>query len=1014
MMVLTLLCLALTAVDQPVALEVAQTVNLLSNSSFEEGGATPSWWGRYPGRDEDGNRHLRDATTGHTGHCSALIDAVTEKPAGKPPVQWSKYDLPVEGGTTLIASFWIKSDGCSPGYAGVHFYAAQRVHLGFVKIPGPREAKDWTAVRQAVPVPPEAVSFGFVLYAHQPGRTWFDDAVLLQTPSTAAVRTTPTVDGKLDEPCWSPDRAIQSFVVLTGDKLPADPISAWTAFDDDALYVAFRCPYPKGAKLLLNATQHDGTTWLDDSLEVYLDPGRQFGDYYQFCVNAAGVLRDQRGKDERWSSGATAATVRGDDVWTCELRIPFEKLGIGLEVKDRWGLNLVRNDRTRGETSTWSLGGFHEPRRFGTVTLEPDLSRHYADSVGRRLDRLAERQDSFRQELQASGLGPEVVQAAQDELARSVTVVKQLDQVSESGRAPAGWDDARAKLAAAEAAVVSAREAAVKVLYGAQGGQAFHLVIADSLSKVRRDGDILEGLLASRVRLDAAGDEAESFQLVVVPDGQDLSGVTVDASALKGPGGEVPLRWHRVGYVETSQPKYVVDYVGWWPDPLYPAGPFDVSAGQRQPLWLTAEVPADQLAGEYQGTVTVSCGDAKVAVPVTLRVRDFTLPRPGALATSFGLYAWVLSGWYHKEAYQQAMKPEVFQRWCAFLNHYRLTAKNIGREYTQLKPTDDGYEADLAPLDETVKPLLAEGLDPRGFSVYRLPSGPSVKQTGDQTDTDDWAARVKAYDTAWRQRGLPEGVFIYGVDEPHPEMYPILQEAYRKVKAVAPQYPIMQTIGDPHPDALVGLVDIWCPLTARADQGFYHERQRAGDTFWTYICCSPHPPYANFFIDQPATDHRVLFWQVKQLGATGLLYWCVCWWYGAPNAVSGQPHFPDVPFQTDGQRSSLVSHGVNGDGLLVYPGPDETPWPSLRLEIVRDGIEDYEYLALLDRLVAEADRLPAAQRPKELLARAKALQAVPESISQSMTEYTKESRLMIERRRQVAEVIEGLSAAVQP
>ena len=36
---------------------------------------------------------------------------------------------------------------------------------------------------------------------------------------------------------------------------------------------------------------------------------------------------------------------------------------------------------------------------------------------------------------------------------------------------------------------------------------------------------------------------------------------------------------------------------------------------------------------------------------------------------------------------------------------------------------------------------------------------------------------------------------------------------------------------------------------------------------------------------------------------------------------------------------------VNGDGFLVYPGP-EGPVNSIRWEVIRDGIEDYDYLVL--------------------------------------------------------------------
>ncbi len=49
--------------------------------------------------------------------------------------------------------------------------------------------------------------------------------------------------------------------------------------------------------------------------------------------------------------------------------------------------------------------------------------------------------------------------------------------------------------------------------------------------------------------------------------------------------------------------------------------------------------------------------------------------------------------------------------------------------------------------------------------------------------------------------------------------------------------------------------------------------------------------------------------------------------------------------------------GGNGDGTLFYPGrPDrigghtDIPIESIRLKLIREGMEDYEYLALLARL----------------------------------------------------------------
>ena len=96
---------------------------------------------------------------------------------------------------------------------------------------------------------------------------------------------------------------------------------------------------------------------------------------------------------------------------------------------------------------------------------------------------------------------------------------------------------------------------------------------------------------------------------------------------------------------------------------------------------------------------------------------------------------------------------------------------------------------------------------------------------------------------------------------------------------------------------------------------------------------------------------------------------------------------------------------VNGDGLLVWPGPNLEPIPSIRLECIRDGIEDYEYLALLGRLVEEAKEMGVATK---LVAEAEELLVVPEEISASMTDYTKDAGLVLERRRMVGDMIEVL------
>ena len=107
----------------------------------------------------------------------------------------------------------------------------------------------------------------------------------------------------------------------------------------------------------------------------------------------------------------------------------------------------------------------------------------------------------------------------------------------------------------------------------------------------------------------------------------------------------------------------------------------------------------------------------------------------------------------------------------------------------------------------------------------------------------------------------------------------------------------------------------------------------------------------------------------------------------------------------------------NGDGRFIYP-PEaaadanldqpvlEGPVDSIRWEMLRDGIEDYEYLAILKRLIqTHKTKLSSNQHQQytELL-------KVPESITKDMTHFTKDPTPIEEQRYKVAQAIEQLSS----
>ena len=110
---------------------------------------------------------------------------------------------------------------------------------------------------------------------------------------------------------------------------------------------------------------------------------------------------------------------------------------------------------------------------------------------------------------------------------------------------------------------------------------------------------------------------------------------------------------------------------------------------------------------------------------------------------------------------------------------------------------------------------------------------------------------------------------------------------------------------------------------------------------------------------------------------------------------------------------STIGFNKNGDGQLIYPGPDGLPYSSVRFETIRDGIEDYEYLHMLQSLVDELRRcdgdsiVVACRRAEELLS------TIREQIVKSPKQYTRDPDELLRFRDLIAEEIVGFHMACQ-
>ncbi|MFQ6097800.1 MAG: carbohydrate binding family 9 domain-containing protein [Armatimonadota bacterium] len=207
------------------------------------------------------------------------------------------------------------------------------------------------------------------------------------------------IDGRLDDACWH--RAMASgtgraapFVGLAAPTPAKVQTEAFVTYDDEAMYVAFRCNEPELSRLVVSGDRRDASLFSGDCVEVFLDTGAG-RPYYHFAVNPAGVQYDEQGYEPGWDAEWDAAAGREPGAWTAEVRIPFSSIRLGPDVS-AYRINLCRHRKAGAEEwSSWSCtyGGFHSPDRFGRLSgLDAAaVARHGYLIELRRLEHVGER-----------------------------------------------------------------------------------------------------------------------------------------------------------------------------------------------------------------------------------------------------------------------------------------------------------------------------------------------------------------------------------------------------------------------------------------------------------------------------------------------------------------------------------------------------------------------------------------------------------------------------------------------
>ncbi len=530
--------------------------------------------------------------------------------------------------------------------------------------------------------------------------------------------------------------------------------------------------------------------------------------------------------------------------------------------------------------------------------------------------------------------------------------------------------------------------------------------------------------------LSAARNDREAVQIVVRPK-KDLRELTAEAGPLVGPDGAVipadRVKLFRVYYHHVHTPTDSTGVRGDWPDALPPLEePLNVSAGRNQPLWVLVHVPNDARPGDYSGKLMLKAEGWSAEVPLRLHVWDFALPERNHLETAIGLHPkYILQ--YHR-LNSEADRRKVWEMYLQNFAEHRVSPYDpVPFDPIRVKflPEADPpcAKVDFAAFDAA----MARVIEKHNFTNFRMRlegmgwgsahghGKPSI--AGFAADTPQYQAMFSSYvkqiEEHLREKGRLNMPYVYWFDEPRPQDYAFVRAGMERLKKYAPGLTTMLT--EQPEDELAGPVDIWCPVTYKYDHTAAEARRTEGDRFWWYVCCGPKAPYCTLFIDHPATELRVWLWQSWQRDVEGVLVWSSNYWTSRAELM--QNPYEDPMGYRGGSRPEDGRYWGNGDGRFLYPplsvfDPDtgeepvlEPPVSSIRWEMLREGIEDYEFLCLLRKLIDERRETLTVER----LEWYESLLEVPDSITSDMTAFTTDPRPIHARRAAVAEAVEEMS-----
>jgi len=358
-----------------------------------------------------------------------------------------------------------------------------------------------------------------------------------------------------------------------------------------------------------------------------------------------------------------------------------------------------------------------------------------------------------------------------------------------------------------------------------------------------------------------------------------------------------------------------------------------VPSGMTRQIWLTFN-PKTPGAANYSGSIKVDVGEIHHSLSFALRISPSRFPDQPTL--NVGVWDYAIANAYGINANN---KEKVI---ADLRSHYINVA--FGQRGQAAVPDASNIDVNghiTKPLDfSAFDEWLRIWPDAKHYQIFYHVTLTDNNFAGKTWGTPAFRQAMKEWATAWdshvRAKGLSKGqVQMHFVDEARtPEYFQILQDWVEAFKAGST---LVYVFNDPtslhlnnnmdYAPAALDKCDVLCPplyymlnYFSSNIRSYFDDRVSAGNELWVYSCVDNKHIDPTYFRMQP--------WYAFQMGGTGSCFW----------AYSDSRGNPWNEYTATGSESfSMVYLDDNG------------PVSTRHWEALREGIEDYEYMAMLKK-----------------------------------------------------------------